>query len=281
MNSAILHSGKIVTAAEYNPDIHGNRLYCIDKICSKPVIFVKGTESSVPYFKTTGKGNDSKHHEQCGFARPLTFEESIKKVEEFHEDMMNKGAKEVIIRLNMNKIDPDYEGKQIERDEQDKKKKDPNEIKVKQESATPNSIGSLKAIVKLLTNYEPDTLASILISVKGQKIPLSQLILSHDKAHELLWENRAIDNLRYFVYGIVENVIRREKVYYINFKPINDMRVFSLVIFDKYFKHFSYTDEQLVGKNILATGFLKKNIYKDKNTTEMVIKSNKYIEFIK
>lgn len=180
----------------------------------------------------------------------------------------------------MNKIDPDYLGRQVEREENEKKAQDPNEVKVKQESATPNSIGSLKAIVKLLTSYEPDTLASILVSVKGKKIPISQLILSHDKAHELLWADRAIESLRYFVYGTVEKLIRREKVYYINFKPVNDV-MFSLVIFDKYFKHFTYTDEQLVGKNILATGLLKKNVYKDKNTTEMVIKSNKYLEFLK
>jgi hypothetical protein len=51
-------------------------------------------------------------------------------------------------------------------------------------------------------------------------------------------------------------------------------------VFEKYFKHFTYTNEQLEGKNVLAWGILKKNVYKDKNTTEMVIKSNKYLEFI-
>lgn len=171
MNSALLHSGKIVTAAEYNPDVHGNRIYCIDKICKNPVIFVSGTESSVPYFKTTGKTSDSKHHDKCGFARPLTFEESIKKVEEYQTDLMDKGIKEVVIKMNMNKIDPDYEGKQVDRVEKDKKPKDPNEVKIKQESATPNSISSLKAVVKLLTSYEPDTLASILVKCEGKKNP--------------------------------------------------------------------------------------------------------------
>lgn len=88
MNSALLHNGQVVTAAEYNPDTNGNRIYCIDKICKTPVIFVNGSESTVPYFKTTGKNSDSKHHDKCGFARPLTFEESIKKVEEFQEELM-------------------------------------------------------------------------------------------------------------------------------------------------------------------------------------------------
>lgn len=278
MNSALLHSGKIITAAEYNPTVHGNRIYCIDRLCQTPVIFVSGSESTVPYFKTTGKNSDSKHHDNCGFARPLSFEESISKVKEFQEDLADKGLKEIVIKMNMNKLDPDYEGKQVERDEGEKKPKDPNEVKVKQESSTPNSISSLKAIVKLLTSYEPDTLASILISVKGKKIPISQLILSHEKAHELLWSDRSLESLQYFVFGTIENVIRREKVYYINFKRQDVM--FSLVIFDKYFPHFKFTDEQLIGRNVLATGHLKRNIYKDKNTTEMIIKSSKYIEFL-
>jgi hypothetical protein len=279
MNSALLYNGKVITAAEYNPDSHGHRIYCIDKSCKAPVIYVN-TESSIPHFKTTGKNEESKHTDKCGFFKPLSFEESIQKVNEYQQELLDQGIKENVIRLNMSKLDPDYEGKQVERDESEKKEKDPSEIKVKQESATPNSIGSLKAIVKLLTSYEPDILASILVNVKGKKIPLSQLVISHDKAHELLWNGQAIENLSYFVYGTIENVIRREKVYYISFKPINNVR-FSLVVFEKYFKHFTYTDEQLIGKDVLAWGSgLKKNVYNKKNTTEMVIKSKKYIEFL-
>ena len=170
---------------------------------------------------------------------------------------------------------PDFEKKTIEREEKEKKAKDPNEVKIKQESSTPNSISTLKAIVKLLTSYEPDTLATILVSVKGRKIPLSQIVISHDKAHELAWSGLADDSLSYFVYGRINKVIRREKVYYINFEAINNV-VFSLVVFDKYFKYFTYKDEQLVGKNVLAYGFrLKKNEFKGKNTSELVVKSNK------
>lgn len=279
MNSALLHNGKVVTAAEYNPDVYGNRIYCIDKSCKAPVIYVAGTESSVPYFKTTGKNEESKHTEKCGFYKPLTFEESILKVKEYQAELLEQGIKETVIRLNLNRIDPDYEAKQVEREESEKKTKDPNEIKVKQENATPTSIGSLKAIVKLLTSYEPDILASILISVKGKKIPISEIVISHDKAHELLWADQAIDSLSYFVYGTIEQVFRREKVYYINFKPVRNV-LFSLVVFDKYFKHFTYTDEQLIGKNVLAWGGIRKNTFQDKNTSEMIIKSNKYIEFL-
>lgn len=75
--------------------------------------------------------------------------------------------------------------------------------------------------------------------------------------------------------------MRREKVWYVNFVKKDDCR-FSLVIFDKYFKHFTYTDEQLKGRNVLAYGFLKKNNFNEElKSTEMLIKSNKCIEFLK
>lgn len=279
MNSALLHNGKVITAAEYNPSTHGSRIFCLDKGCKTSVIYVPGNDNSTPYFKTTGKNDQSKHSATCGFARPLTFEESIQKVEEYQSELLGQGIKETIIKLNLSKIDPDYQPKEIERESSEKKQKDLNEIKVKQESATPNSIGSLKAVVKLLTSYEPDILASVLISMKGAKVPLSQIVISHDKAHELLWNGQAIDSQSYFVYGVIEKVIRREKVYYINFKPINNV-MFSLVVFDKYFKHFTFTDEQFVGKNVLAWGHLRGNSFQEKHTSEMIIKSSKYIEFL-
>lgn len=40
-------------------------------------------------------------------------------------------------------------------------------VKVKKENETPQSIASLKSVEKLLTDYELDILASIIISVKG------------------------------------------------------------------------------------------------------------------
>ncbi|MFC0476963.1 hypothetical protein ACFFHF_17300 [Robertmurraya beringensis] len=281
MNSAMLHNGQVVTAAEYNPDTHGKRIYCIDKACKTNIIYVPGTDSTVPYFKTTGKNEDSKHKQSCGFFKILTFEESIAKVNEYQDELLDKGFPETIIRLNMAQLDPDYQKKVVEKEEsQQKKVKDPNEIKVKQESTTPNSISTLKAVVKLLTLYEPDTLATILVSVKGRKIPLSKIVVSSERAHELAWSGEADDTLSYFVYGTIRKVIRREKVIYLNFEPVNNV-VFSLVIFDKYFKHFTYKDEQLVDRKVLAYGFrLKKNEFKGKNTSELHIKSNKYIEFL-
>lgn len=275
MNSALLSNGKVITAREYNAEIHGNRLYCIDNSCKVPVIHVPESENTTTYFKTTGK-NDSKHAAGCGFSKPLTFVESIKKVGEYQDDLLDNGISETLVRLNLNKIDPDYERRLVEKDENEKKKKDPNKIKVKQESDTPASIGSLKSVVKLMTSYEPDILSGIIVNIKGKKIPISSIIIDQEKAHNLLWNDRLIPNIGYFVYGEVEHILRREKVIYINFKAVNKV-LFSLVLFDKYFRHFTYSDMDLIGKNILAWGFLRKNTYQDKNTTEMSIKADAYI----
>ncbi|MFC0273600.1 hypothetical protein ACFFIX_19600 [Metabacillus herbersteinensis] len=280
MNSALLNNGKIITAREYNADSHGNRLFCMD--CRAPVVFVTGTENSSPYFKTTGKSNEGKHKPSCGFFKPLTFSETLKKVEEYQGEFLekDKGIKETIIKINLNKIDPDYESASLNNEEKQlKNKTDSNEIKIKQDSQTPSTVSSLRSMVKLLTSYEPDILSTIIVDVKGNKIPLSSLIVDQEKAHRMLWQDEIIDKIGYFVHGTVEKVIRRDKVIYIVLKPLNNV-LFSLVIFDKYFKHFTYTDAELVGKKVLSYGHLKKNSFKDKNTREMSIKSNKYLEFI-
>lgn len=280
VNSAILHNGKVVTAREYQPEFHGNRIYCIDKSCKAPVIFVQGNESMAPHFKTTGK-NDSRHVETCGFYKPLSFLDSIRKVEEYQNELLEQGIRENVIRINLNKLDPDYESRVVNREDKGKKKEEPDQIKIKRESETPATIGSLSSIVKLMTSYEPDILSTILVNIKGQKIPISSIIVDQEKAHRLLWEEtESMVTNNYFVYGEVDAVIRREKVIYINLKPLNKI-LFSIVLFDKYFKYFSYTDDQLVGKQILVWGELNKNTYNDKNTTEMVIKSDKYIEVLK
>ncbi|PGT83275.1 hypothetical protein [Bacillus sp. AFS040349] len=280
MNSAMLHNGKVITSKEYNQDVHGSRLYCIDKHCKALLVFVKGTDTVSPHFKTTGKNNDSKHKSNCGFYKPLSFIDSIKKVEEYQEELLDQGIKETVIRVNFTKLDPDYVPKEVNKEEQpEKKKKATDDIKVKQESATPSTLSSLKSLVKLMTEYEPDVLSSVLVNVKGKKIPLSHMIGDQAKIHQMLWDNEIIDKLGYFVYGTVESVIRREKVYYINFEPLNSVS-FSLTIFDRYFKHFTYSDDELIGKHVLAYGYLQKNEYNKKNTTIMTIKSDKYIEFI-
>lgn len=118
-----------------------------------------------------------------------------------------------------------------------------------------------------------------MVSIKGQKVPISYLIRDFNNEHEALWNDDLNQNLPYFVHGTIHKVIRREKVWYINFTSENCY--FSLVVFDHYFKHCTYKDDGLIDKEILAYGFLKKNAFsRDRKSTEMVIKSNKHIEFL-
>lgn len=277
MRTALLHNGKLIHADDYQPDIHGNRIYCLDQKCKAPVIYVpKG--SSVAHFKTTGKG-DSQHSPSCGFYQPLNCIESIEKVAEYQQSILDANAREIVIRLSMTRIDPEYEPRKI--DKEPDKKKDEEKVKTKNDNDNPSSIGSVKSVVKLMTSYEPDMLASILLNVGGgKKVPLSEVIISQERAHQLLWSGETIKNIGYFVYGKISSINRREKVIYINFKEKKGI-TFTLVVFDKYFKYFTYKDEELIDNDVLAYGHLRKNQYNDKQETEMLIKSDKYIELIK
>ncbi|MEF3304157.1 hypothetical protein [Paenibacillus sp. GYB003] len=278
MNTALLFNGQIVSAEEYKPEKHGHRLFCIDKNCKVPLIFVARGEREA-HFKTTGKA-DSKHVSGCGFYEPLGVLQAIKKVAEYQEDLLKKGVKETVIRVNLNKLDPDYEPKGIERNPKEDTEEDRVEIKPKNENKQPGTITSVKTVAKLLTSYEPDLLASILLSIGGgRKVPLSSLIVDHVTAHKMLWSESAI-NTGYFVYGTISKVTRLEKVIYIDFEKIDDIG-FTLVVFEKYFKYFTLKDKDLVGFDVLVYGMLKKNEHKGKNSTEFLIKSNKYIEKIR
>lgn len=78
----------------------------------------------------------------------------------------------------------------------------------------------------------------------------------------------------------IEKVIRRKKVWYINFTATEN-GFFSLIIFDRHFKHFTLKDNELIGKEVLAYGMLKRNEFnKEKKATEMIIKTNRYLEFL-
>lgn len=279
MKTAMLENGNIVRAEQYNGEAHGSRIYCIDTSCKVPVIHVPQSKFAA-HFKTTGKG-DSQHKRGCGFYEPLECVDAIKKVKEYQDAILNKeGVKETVIRLNMNRIDPDYETRTIElerKSDSDKEEK----VKVKDDKENPESVGSVKGIVKLMTSYEPDTLATILFNIGGgRKIPLSSLIVDQKEAHRLLWTGEML-HVGYFVHGVIQSVTRREKVWYINFEVANEESPpFTLVIFEKYFKHFSYKDKELIGKEVLVFGHLRKNDYKNEPKTEMLIKSNKYLEII-
>ncbi len=281
MHSACLPDGKVITATSYDECLHGSLLSCIDKSCGVPVIFVQGTKDIIPHFKTSGKGA-SVHHKTCGFFRKLTFEETVSKVSEYQNSLRAYGIREFVVRLNLNSIDPDYEIRTLERTPKEVEEKEKEELEsdaLKEETASPKSIGSLRSIKKLFSTVEPDLLASIIVTVKGIRVPISELIRFYEHAHKALWDDKTLD-VSYFIHGTVEKVVRRDKVWFINFHT-TDNCFFSLVIFDRHFKHFTLKDNELIGKSILAYGYLKKNTYtKDKQATEMVIKSNKYIEFL-
>ncbi len=281
MYSALLQDGKIVTAREYDSEIHGKRLYCIDPNCKRQVIFVGKSESVAAHFKTTGKDEHTRHTKECGFYEPLDMIDSIQKAGEYQRVLSKGNMKEILVKLNMSKIDPDYESKVTEREKKEKEDVDPDKVKVKNDNKPPESISSVKSVVKLLTSYEPDILASIIVNVGGgYKVPLSELIINQVHAHELLWSDKTLQNVGYFVHGRVARVTKRARVMYINFYNVDDIP-FTIVVFEKYWKHFTYSEEDLQNKDVLIFGYLRKNTYDDKEQTEIVIKSNKYLEFIR
>lgn len=281
MQSALLANGKIITAKAYDESLHGVRIYCMDSSCGVPVFHVSGTKDVASHFKTSGRGT-SIHKEGCGFAKKLSFQQTVEKVGEYQAIMSQQDVRELLVRLNMNGIDPDIEKRTIERTpkEEDSEPKEISKDILRDEQPAPQSISSLRSIKKLFTTVEPDVLASIIVAVKGKKIPISELISCYKEAHIALWEGETL-NVPYFIHGTVDKVIRRDKVWYINFSPTVE-GFFSLVIFDKHFKYFTLKDDDLLNKDILAFGYLKKNTFqKDtRKATEMVIKSNKYIEFL-
>ncbi|MED3554219.1 hypothetical protein [Cytobacillus praedii] len=272
MNSARNQQGRIIKAHEYQLEKHGN-IFCIDKKCKSPLIYVAAAENTSPYFKTTGKGN-SIHHKDCVFARPLTFEESITKLQDLQKEFLQKNITPVNIRINLNGIDPDFVSRNIEREQ---KPFDPSKLIVKSSSNSTSSISSLKSVVKLIELNQPDLLATVILSIKGKKIPLTELIITPDQAYELLWSNKMDESIPYFVYGTIKQYIKREKVYFITFQT---EKRFSLVVFEKYFPHFTYSVSQLIEKKFLVYGFIKKNEYKGK-AAEMAIKSNDYLAILK
>ncbi|MEK5071745.1 hypothetical protein [Sporosarcina sp. FSL K6-1508] len=281
MHSALLTDGKVVTAKAYDESLHGVRIVCMDKGCGVPVFFIPGSSGVIAHFKTSGKG-PSIHREGCGFAKKLTFQETVAKVSEYQVSLREQGIREFVVRLNLNSIDPDIESRTIERNTKEKEEKEKDELDedaLKETEPTPQSIGSLRSVKKLFTTVEPDLLASIIVSVKGVRIPISELIRHHDLAHNALWEGNTLE-VPYFIHGRIEKVFRLKKVWYINFTS-TEKGFFSLIIFDRHFKYFTLKDNELIGKEVLAYGMLKKNEFKkEKKSTEMIIKSNKYIEFL-
>lgn len=281
MYSALLANGKMVTAKAYDEAIHGIQLLCIDKSCKAPLFFNKGSDQMVPHFKTSGRGT-SVHKEGCGFAKKLTFKETVQKVGEYQKTVRQNSIPESLIRLNLNSIDPDHKPRSVNRKSKADTKPDEKEQinqALRGTKPTPQTIGSIRAIKNLFTTVEPDLLASVVVSVQGARLPISELIKSCQDAHDALWKDNLL-NVPYFIHGYIEQVVRRDKVWYINFVT-DEKSFFSLVIFKRHFNNFTYKDDELLGRQVLAYGMLKKNDFNQrKKTTEMVIKSDDYLDFL-
>src|SRR5690606_32545476 len=188
-----------------------------------------------------------------------------------------EGVPKQVINLNLRRLDPDYVAKEpVERKEKTPETED--KIKVKDDKEAPGTIGSLKSIVKLLTSYEPDLLASIVFNVGGgRKMPLSSIVLSPDRAYDLLWQDQTIPRMQYFIHGKVREVTRLERVMFIVLEHDDEDKPITTVIFAAYVKCFRYDKNALIGKNFLIFGALRKNSFRDANRAQAVIKSSNYI----
>lgn len=275
MNAARLQDGNIIVAKDYSPEKHGLEIYCMDVACQAPVHFVQEGKK-VSFFKTSGKG-ESVHKELCAFAAKMTFERSLFKVTQFQQELKSQ-VDPIMVRLNTNKLDPDYVPRTVER-EGNNKEVDARELKISNDSPKPpQTVSSLKSLKKLFQTADPDLIASIFISYNGHKLPITELISDQYIAAKKLWQGTTL-NLNYFIHGEITSIVRLDKVWYFNMG--DETYPFTLVVFEKYFKYFTYTDEELLNRTILVMGRLKKNDFnKDKFVTEMVIKADAYIEFL-
>jgi len=280
MNAARLQDGTIIAAKDYCLSEHGAAIYCMDIACKVPVHYVQKSEKNA-FFKTSGKG-ESVHKELCAFATKMTFERSLFKVTQFQQELKSK-IDPIIVRLNTDKLDPDYIPKTVTRNssgnQEQQKEGKTRESKGKADGQNPpQAVSNLKNLKKLFQTEEPDLLASIYANYNGYKLPITELISDQYLAAKKLWQGTAL-NVPYFIYGEITKIVRLEKVWYFNMGIGSNP--FTLVVFEKYFEHFTFTDEDLLNRPILVMGRLKKNdFHKGKFATEMFIKSNTFIEFL-
>lgn len=277
--TALLPSGSIVHSEEYDDKVHGLELYCIDPACKAPVIHVGRSERSKAYFKTVGRDEDSKHKRDCGFYEPLDVIQAIEKTPEYQKKVLESvWVPKKIIRLNMNRLDPEYQAK--ERDPKEETEKDNEKLGIREQRDQPDVISSMKSIIKLLTTNEPDVLSTIYFGVNGRRLPMSNVVMGPRKAHDLLWSDQSL-RINYFVYGKILNITTLEKVTYLDLESDSDHPL-TLVVFKEYYRNFTKNKfEDLLNRDILVYGQLRKNDYNDKRKCEIIIKTEKYIALFK
>lgn len=248
----------------------------MDVACRVPVHFVQKSKKAA-FFKTTGKG-ESVHKDLCAFATKMTFERSLFKVTQFQKEIQSK-VEPIIMKLNIDKLDPDYIPKTINRTGLNKTPGSSSRVVTDESDKKPQAVTNLKSLKKLFQTEEPDYLATIYANYNGYKLPITEIISDQYLAAKKLWQGTAL-NVPYFIYGEITKIVRLDKVWYFNMGE-SSSSPFTLVVFERNFKHFTYTDEELLNRPILVTGRLKKNDYKkDEFVTEMIIKANSFIEFL-
>lgn len=276
MLTAKLADNTVVNATDFQEMSQQTPIFCMD--CRAPVHFVKES-NKVAFFKTSGKGA-SVHLEGCAFAAPMTFTESVGKIMQLQKEMITQ-VEPIVVRLSLNKLDPEYvaqdRGRPNEQEVTGRTLKVPNDG-----PKQPKTLTTLKGLKKLFLTGEPDLLASVIISINGFKIPISELIVDQQTAHTKVMKNLALD-VPYFVHGTITKIVRLPRVWYFNMNE--DNYYFTLVVFERYFKYFTFKDEELIGHPILVMGKLKQNKFNEgkanaKEGTEIIIKSNDYLEFL-
>lgn len=280
MKNALLPNGKIVNAKEYDPMIHGDKIYCCG--CRKPVSHSSAKNSNIePYFKTTGKG-ESKHAPDCSEKREVKQIKTIKKLNKYTINIskINQNDLHVIkVHLGNTNIDciPHGEINEVSRNNP---KKTFNYY-LGYSGSKNHSLGkitSLSTIAKLLRVNSIEDLNKTVLDINGKILPVNQFIIDQNRAFEIAKSgNFYIPH--FVVYGKVGSVKKLDKVMFINFDVQDGARPFAAYIFSGHYKYFTYTKEQLEGNYVLIQGSFKFN--GDHNQAEIQIMWNKQLHIMK
>lgn len=272
MQNALLPTNDTINAKEYDPLIHGEKLFCTS--CKVPVIFVgKDQDNRNPFFRTTGR-KKSVHKEWCKEIRSLIVFDSLKTVNRYtgKVDDDNTHLIELNFATDNNTAIPHGPISEISEDHSKKRL-----TYVNRYSGTKNAlfkkITSLSGIAKLLKN-RPEELARITFTQQGKLFSFTEIIIDQNKAINIALEKKYA-NVDFIVYGVVHSVIKTEKVMFINLDTQDGLKPFDIFIFAGDFKWFTLTKEQLEEKPILARGKIKFNERYSK--AEMQVRSNKQI----
>lgn len=270
MRNAYLKNGEKLPAKDYNLRVHGSAVYC--KCGARVICVTPNNDDRESFYKTTGS-KDSKHDNNCSEIRRLRinmvekgvkFSAAIKAVQE---------EQQRTISLNLSSATKQPGNINIDEVEYEK----PNYVNRprKIENRLHGSIKSLSTIATLLTKNSAEELLTIVFKINGKKIPLSKLVIEQNAANEIA--KAGLDE-EFIVYGIVDNVVKREKVMYINFDEQDGAKPFALVVFANNFDKFAI-NEKIEGKTVLAYGKITPQ-YGATEGTQMILNNKQHIHVL-